>query len=151
MDIWSSALISLFLLLCAAGLMVSHVRTWRRVQSQQPEAAERDYHRRQFRRRMQTSAMLGVLAVGILLGRLLMSFGAPPLVIFLYWTGVILLVLWLALLAVADMLATKHYFGRLRQDYLIEQAKLQAEVRRIQAARRNGKGKAKRRPPPDES
>ena len=140
MDIWSSLLISSFLLLCAAGLMASHVRSWRNVlrQRQGLDSREFDYRRRQFRRRMQTSAMLGLLAVAMLVGQLLKWLRLPPLAIFVFWAGVLLLVAWLALLAVADIVATKHYFGRLRRDYLIEHAKLQAELRRIQRVRGNG-------------
>lgn len=144
MDIWSSLLISSFLLLCAAGLMASHVRSWRNLlrQRQGPDSSEFDYRRRQFRRRMQTSAMLGILAVALLVGQLIKRLPLPPLAVFVFWGGVLLLVAWLALLAVADIVATKHYFGKLRRDFLIEQAKLQAELRRIQQLRGNGRARS---------
>ena len=138
MNFWLSALVSLFLLACAAGLMISHHRTWRRVQRRQPEAEELDYRRRQFRRRTQTSAMLGLLAVAIFVVQLIPG---PPLLVLISW-GVVLLVLgWIGLLAVVDIWATKHYFGRLRQTFLVEEAKLQAELRRIRVAGGNGKSR----------
>ena len=140
-DIWTSALFSLFLLLCAAGLLTSHVRTWRRLQQQGLEPDDLDYRRRQFRRRMQTSAMLGLLAVALFVGQLATSRVESKLFVFGYWGGVLLVVGWVGLLSVADILATKHHFGRLRQTYLVEQAKLHAELRRIQATRGNGEAK----------
>jgi Na+/H+ antiporter NhaD/arsenite permease-like protein len=135
-NIWFSALVSLFLLLAAAGLMALHVRTWRRAQRQKPAARELDYRRRQFRRRMQSSALLGVLAAAIFLGPLLTE---PPLAVLVFWGAALLLVCWVLLLAAADVAATKLHFGRLRADYLAQQAKLQAEIRRIRAMRGNGK------------
>ena len=127
--------------------MALHVRTWRRAQRQELDTEGLDYRRRQFRRRMQTSAMLGILAVAIFVGQLIPEEATVLIRVFL--GGVLLVLVWVGLLAVADMLATKHYYGRLRQTYLIEQAKLHAELRRIQATRSNGKaagrrGKAKR-------
>ena len=152
MDIWSSLLISSFLLLCAAGLMASHVRSWRNVlgQRQGLDSREFDYRWRQYRRRMQTSAMLGLLAVALLVGQLIQRLSLPPLAVFVFWGGVLLLVVWLALLAVADIVATKHYFGKLRRDFLIEQAKLQAELRRIQQLRGNGQAQSGRAEGADE-
>jgi hypothetical protein len=136
----------LFLLLCAAALMVMHARTWQSLQEKEMEAAERDYHRRQFRRRMQSSAMLGLLAVGIFVGQLASAVAQPTIVI-IFWAGIGFLVVWVGALAVADIVATKHYYGRLRQGFLIEQAKLQAQLRRVHEARRNGKSGRRKRDP----
>lgn len=118
------------------GLMTAHVRAWRRFRQQDLEEEDYDYRRRQFRRRMQTSAMLGLLAVAIFAGNWL---GKPSLWGVFFWSGVLLMVGWVTLLAIADLLATKHHFGRLRRTYLVEEAKLQAELRRIEASRRNGR------------
>jgi hypothetical protein len=46
-----------------------------------------------------------------------------------------------------DIWATKRHFGRLRQDCLVEQAKLESQIRRIQAIRGNGKGENAARQP----
>jgi Na+/H+ antiporter NhaD/arsenite permease-like protein len=141
-DILSSALVSVFLLICTAGLMTLHVRTWRKAQRQELEADGLDYRRRQFRRRVQTSALLGLLAVAIFVGPFITG---PPVVVFAFWGVVLLVVCWVALLAVVDVIATKIHFDRLREKYLVEQAKLQAELRRLQATR--GNGRAAGRPP----
>ena len=57
----------------------------------------------------------------------------------MFLAGLILLVCWVALLALVDVWATKHHFNRLQHRCQIEQAKLEAELRRIQSVRGNGK------------
>ena len=146
MDFWSAIPIPLLLLLCAAALMGMHVRTWRTFQQRPMDPAEQDYHGRQFRRRMQSSGMLGVLAVAIFVGQLISNV-ASPVILFAFWGAVALMVVWVAMLAVADILATKYYYGRLRRDCLIERAKLQARLNRMENARGNGKSDRHRRDP----
>ena len=70
MQIYSVILVSAILLLTAAGLLVSHVGRGTAKQ-QELDAEELDYRRRQFRRRMHTSATLGLLALTVLIGYLL--------------------------------------------------------------------------------
>ena len=135
MEAWPSALISGLLLLWAVLLMLLHVRTWRQAQRQDALPEDLDYRRRQFRRRMQTSALLAVLAVAIFVGPLIPG---PPLVLIAYWIGALLVLAWVALLALADVVATKLHFARLRADYLTEQAKLKVQLRRMRAARGSG-------------
>ncbi len=125
------------MLVCALGLMVSHVRSWRVQRAAGLDPKELEYRRRQFRRRMQTSAMLAVVAAALPIGLWVLS--RWPKVGAFFWGGVLSLVLWLGTLALADMWATKRYYGKLRYDYRVEQARLEAELRRIQAARGNGK------------
>lgn len=139
METYSILFISLFLLLAAVWMIVSHMRTWRGLQQEELDAEEFDYRRRQFRRRMQTSAMLGVLGVAILVGHPLTLWLDSPAFFLAFWGVIVLVVLWMCLLALVDMWATKHYFGRLRHDNLVEQVLLQAEARRIQAAQGDGK------------
>ena len=119
--------------------MFSHVRTWRRFRELELEPEEFDYRRRQFRRRMQTSAMLGLLAIAIFVGELLVAWIASVWFGMSFCVGMLIVVLWVGLLAAVDIFATKHHYNRLRQSYVIEQAKLQAELRRIQAKRGNGR------------
>jgi uncharacterized membrane protein len=102
------------------------------------EPREYDFRRRQLRRRSQTSAMLGLVGIGMLIGRLLIVWRAPPLVVVVFWLGVMALVVWLALLAVADIVSTRLYFSRLRQNYMVEQARLRAQLRRMERTRGNG-------------
>ncbi len=144
MNYLSSILIALALCLSSGALVAWHVRSWRRLQYQELSAGEREFRRRQHRRRMQTSAMLGVLGVAIFVGQVLMLRVGSRLFLVIYWSGVLVLVLWVAALAVADMAATSFYYSREKNDYLVEQARLQGELRRareIKAKGQNGKPK----------
>ena len=138
MDFASSTLVALILCLSAAALIFWHIRTWRALQSEPLGPRERDFRRRQYRRRMQTSAMLGVLGAAIFVGQLLMLWIHSRLFFAIYWGGVLLLVLWMALLALADIVATQFHYSREKTENVIERAKLQAEIRR-RAAHGNGK------------
>ncbi len=139
MDATSVILFSAVSLIAAVVLLVSHVRAWRTYRQQQLDPEDYDYRRRQFRRRMQTSAMLAILAVALLVGYLLMLWIRSSLFATVFWIIVMLVTCWVALLAMVDIWATKHHFSRMRDRCLVEQAKLQAEARRIQAVRGNGK------------
>lgn len=137
MDILLSLPFAGIILACAVGLMVWHVRSWRAQQAAGLDAKAMEYHRRQFGRRMQTSATLAVVATALPIG--LWVINHWPKVGAFYWGGVVLLVVWLGLLAVADMWATRRYFGDLHHDYRVEQARLESELRRLQAKEGNGK------------
>jgi UDP-N-acetylmuramyl pentapeptide phosphotransferase/UDP-N-acetylglucosamine-1-phosphate transferase len=125
-------IVSAILLVAAIVMIVSHIRTWRRFRDAETNDEDRDYRWRQFRRRMQTSAMLGLIGVATLVGYILTLWLNSPLFTGIYWLVVLLVVLWTCLLALADVWATKHYFGRIHDRCLIEQAKLRAEIQRIQ-------------------
>lgn len=138
-EVFPSLILGVVLLASAVGLMVWHVQVWRRVQNRELEKAEQDYRRIQFRRRMQTTAILGLIAVALPIGVLVMR-PWPKIGVF-FWGGVLLLVVWVTLLAMADVVATAHHYGRLRQKVVLEEVKLQAELYRVQGLRRNGKPK----------
>ena len=139
MSLWSSFLVSGLLLACAAGLMVWHVRSWHAARREPLDPRKLDFRRRQFRRRMQTSAVLGLLAVAVLLGEWLVPLLHSALFAALFCIGVLGVLLWIGLMAVTDMMATKFHFSRLHQDYLVEQAKLRSELRRIENSGSNGR------------
>lgn len=140
-SIASVLLVSILMLATTAGMLYSHVRAWREYQQQQLDAEEYDYRRRQFRRRMQTSAMLGILGIAIFVGYVLTLWLKSPEFTVIFWIAVIMVLLWTCLLALVDIWATKHHFTRMRDHCLVEQAKLRAEIQRMQAFRGNGKGK----------
>ena len=83
--------------------------------------------------------MLALLGVLIPLGQWLTAWAQSRLFAAIFWGGVLLLTVWMGLLALADMMATHYHYSRLRNDVLIERAKLQAELRRIESVRGNGK------------
>jgi hypothetical protein len=132
LDLPTAAIVSLFLAAAAIFLVRSHVRSWRAARQQDLSPAEFDFHRRQFRRRMQASGWLGVLAVAILGGSVL----RPGSLFVFVWFGIFLAVVWVTILALADMVATRRHFDLVRHDNLVEEAKLQAEIRRLEAERK---------------
>ncbi len=138
----SSFLVALVLVATSVALVVRHVRVWKRLNGEGLEERELDFRRRQFRRRVQTSAMIGLLGVAIVVGQLLLDFVKSPRFLVYYWIGVLAILLWILLLAVADMMATSAHYSRERSDLAVGHAKLQLELRkaRERAGRRhNGK------------
>ncbi len=134
MELWSWIAFSGILLASAIGLMVWHIRSWHAVQELKPppEPDELDFRRRQFRRRMQTSGMLAVLAVAILGGRWVTVPPLPVWVFAVYWAVITLMAIWVGLLALADVVATRFYYGRLQDTYRVEEARLRYQLRRLQ-------------------
>ena len=145
MGLLVSAAFAAFLLLCAAALMVWHVRAWRAQRQRKLEPDEREFFRRQFRRRVQTSAMLGLIAASLPLGQWIAQNAVEnpktdwPKWAFGFWGMVILFLVWVGLLALADLWASRIFFSRLRQRYWLEKTRLEAELRRIHGAGGNGK------------
>jgi hypothetical protein len=119
-------------LVCISAVLVAwHVRGWRQADHGGLGEQERDFHARRFRRRVQASAMVGVIGL-LLLGELWLK---DPRVMLLYWSGVVLLLLWLLLLAASDWLASRVHFrgplSRLQQD----RVKLQADIDKLRRDR----------------
>jgi hypothetical protein len=139
MDIYSVIIFSALVLLGAGVLMVSHVRSWRANQGQGIDARDLEFRRRQFRRRMMTSALLALLAVAVLVGYVLTWWLRSPWFTLVFWSSLLAVICCVAVLAGVDVWATNHHFSRMRDDCLIEQAKLRAELRRVQAVGSNGK------------
>ncbi len=85
---------------------------------------------------MQTSAALGLLAVVLLAGQWLVPWLHSRVFAVLFCIGVLGAVLWIGLMALLDLMATKFHFSRQHQDYLVEQARLRAELRKIEERRK---------------
>lgn len=121
----------------AAALLVRNVRAWQRARSANLSAGELKFALAQCRRRMQTSAMLAI--VGGMIG------GGPwitaPLAVLVYWLGVVVLVAWIMLLALADVLATRMHFAQLETEHHLKQVKLHAALEAEQ--RKRAKGRAR--------
>jgi hypothetical protein len=99
------------------------------------EQEERAYRGRQFRRRMQASALIGVIGLAVLGG--LWVEGPPSEA--LYWCGVLLIVIWLVMLAGADAVSTQSYFRDVQKRRAQEHAALQEEIDRYRRLEGNGK------------
>ena len=144
MEFLSTLFVAALILIAAAVLMIWHFRAWRDAQQSKLAPGELVFYRRQFRRRLQTSAVLGLLALVILAGEILIPWLQSPVFFTIFLVAVILLVTWLMLLSVMDIWATRYHFGKLREKCLLEQTKLQAEMRLVQDRRKNGKPSRKK-------
>ncbi|MDY0169490.1 MAG: hypothetical protein RBS80_23310 [Thermoguttaceae bacterium] len=82
--------------------------------------------------------MMAVLALALFVGQLLTDMVESQWFAIVYWLAVLIVVGWVGLLAFADVLATKFHYDRIRHGYIVERAKLEAELRRIQSAQGNG-------------
>ncbi|HEV7224687.1 MAG TPA: hypothetical protein VGN42_18395 [Pirellulales bacterium] len=117
-------------ILLAVALLVSHWRTWRSTGLHSASESERSYQRRRFRRRMQTSAMLALVGVALIVGQLIPAATRPSLFVF-FWTGVVLLLFWVVLLALADAAATRNHARRLLSERTAERSRLEEELVRL--------------------
>ena len=135
MDLWTIRAVAALVLLSAVVLAWWHLRERRRHRRTELPPEQYDYYRRQFRRRIQVCMMLGLLAVLMAIE----SWVNHPLGATAVGIGMLLLLFWIMLLALVDALATRMHFNRLKNDYMVEQAKLEAEARRLRGAGGNGK------------
>lgn len=131
-------LIPLAIVVLSGFLMAWHVRQWRVEQAGDQNADDHRYQRGRFRRRMQSSAMLCLAGVAMVVGQLIRAKEQPSLYVFFWW-GVAILVLWVMALALADILATRQHIARLKRQRIVEEARLRAELARANAPRGNGK------------
>jgi hypothetical protein len=103
------------------------VKAWR--EADHGGLAEREYnfHRRQYRRRMQASGMLGIIGL-LILGHLWIH---DNTVLAIYWSGVIVLVFWSVLLALGDWASSRLHYGPLVADQQAEHLLLKREIEKF--------------------
>lgn len=129
------------LLATAFAMYRWHRRSWHAVQQELQDEEHLEFFRRQYRRRTQISVMLGLVAVGLLTG-LLIPPQQQPSVFVGVWALISLLVVWIALLALLDLLAVRRHSQLLSLKLLEEQGRLHGEIRKLhqqQALGNNGK------------
>lgn len=134
-------IIPLAIVLAAGGLIWWNVESWRR-DRQSGDAAEVSFARRQFRRRVQASGLLGLVGAALCVGQLIPA-AEYPMLMACFWLGVVLLVFWAVLLALGDMAVNRQRLKSFQHHRRIEEAKLNAELQRLRnrpAAERNGAG-----------
>lgn len=127
------------LVLFGLGLMVAHVRSWRK-QKQDPELdeSERSHFFIRFRRRMQTSGMIAVLGVLVGAGDQLPILRKDPLLFTLYWIAVLLLTFWVMLLALGDYLTTRSHARSELARIQREQRELEKQLAELKRRGSNG-------------
>ncbi len=129
---WLPALIAgIVLLMIAAGTAWHQWRGWQRGPAALPADDESRIHAaRQLRRRLQISAMLGLIGLLIPLGDVLPIFRRSPTLFVVFWLGVLGVVIWIVLLALGD-LASNVAQTKLAQSHLhAERKALEQEIRR---------------------
>ncbi|WP_254511693.1 hypothetical protein [Anatilimnocola floriformis] len=128
--------LSLGLIAISILLVVGHIRAWRTADHGGLAEAEREFQARRYRRRLQSSAMVGVIGV-LLLGELwLDKVFQDELPRLLYWSGVGLLLLWLMLLAASDWLAWRQHFRRQIDRLQTDRDTIRGELERLRREHR---------------
>ncbi len=127
---WSIITFAVILLIASGVLIWRHLQSRRALNTDELDEREIDYLRRQFRRRMQTSAMLAIVGVALLIGIWINALNSP-LVVVLYWLGVVLIVCCIALLAFADLISTRTYYRHEQNIQDREYAQLTADLKRL--------------------
>ena len=126
---------SLVLVAMALGLLWLHRRSWLAARQLSLGEQELQFARRQYRRRVQTSGLI-ILAALVMLVSCCVERPLPTLLV---WGCLTLLVLWISLLAAADWLHTRTYLHRVRDEQIAERAVLESEMRRLLRHRSNGR------------
>jgi hypothetical protein len=136
-----SALFSALLIVVSGSLMLMHWRAWKGFQQGELPQAEFDYRRRQFRRRMQASGMIGIVGLALFVGvafflgrESLVPWVEDVVVILVYWFAVLLVTVWMFLLAFVDIWATRRYLTRICEEDLMAQTRIHADLARQRRA-----------------
>ena len=123
-----------FLCALGGGLLVWHLLAWRTAPLREQESSELQFVRRQLRRRAQASGMIVVLGLAIAAAESIES----HIIGVLYWSAILLGILWIGLVALADMIATQYHFRSKRNAQVVEQAKLRAQLNAAQRTAADG-------------
>jgi hypothetical protein len=124
---WSSILFAVFLLAISAALILWHVLAWRRADHGGLADADYRFYRQQYRRRLQSSALLGVVGALALVDLWIQDVTARVVL----WCFILLIVLWSLLLAGADWLASRLHFDKLLSASAVEHALLKREIEKF--------------------
>lgn len=122
-------IVSVFLVGLSALWIWGVHTTWQR-QKVDPDVnpRERDFYSRQYRRRLQIAALVGLIGILIPLGDSVLIFESRPLEWACYITFVLLLSLWVLLLGFADLAAIRSHHLPSLQSLKDRQQALQARV-----------------------
>ncbi len=140
-------LFPLALLGLSATLLALHIRKWHALGTDLANKDQQSFHRLQLRRRIQASAMIGLLGVAIAVGMaipwqrwpLMTSRGSQlPLAFAGYWLLVILVTFWIVALALADLTHSRSHIRQLTRQHQIKRAELEAQLQRHRAKDKRG-------------
>jgi hypothetical protein len=135
-----SAFVGAAIIIVGVLAMRAHYYTWQR-QKADPEIDERErgHLYRRYRRRLQATGLLVLIGILIPIGDIEVLFAPRPVLWGIHWLIVTGLVMWVGLLAVADLASTRAHsrlsLHRLQQ----KQRELEREVAALQSRRSNGR------------
>ncbi len=111
-----SILMAVGLVAAATVLVRAHRRTWKAIQSADVPPERRQFGQRQFRRRTTASTLMGLIGVAVLASPIMHN---PNLARYwLYWAGLLILVMSMSLLALVDAVDTLRYFRTVHSSLL---------------------------------
>ena len=125
MDVVHWILVAVVIVAAIAVLFAVHYRTWKSRTAEATADGERRFLALQFRRRIQTTGVMAILAVMLFVGQV---YRIPGWAGVLYWSFAFLLTIWLIFMAFGDVTATRMQVARSQQALLMERAKLQREI-----------------------
>lgn len=131
-SVWPSLLFGGFLILLGSGLAVQQKRLHGRIANADPATSFPE--ERQHRRRLQIAILLILVGVLIPLGDLLPFFRRSPMAFVVFWGGILLLVGWICLLALADFADARAQLGRVQRQLHQQKRELEVELNRIRSA-----------------
>lgn len=136
------AIISLTLLGLSGLLIDSHRRTWQEArESTSLSEADKSFARAMYLRRMQASAMVGVMGAAIGIWPAINQ-QARPWALLLYTAILLVACAWSMALAVFDIWATRRHFHRKRMENLAKQLQLTVEMAAAESAVVEAEGQA---------
>jgi hypothetical protein len=109
-------------------LLAIHWNSWRKADHGGLSEREQDFHRRQFRRRIQSSGMLGLVGL-LMLGSLWIEETWAQAML---WTGLLFALLWVIAMALLDYWASRTHYGRDQVLNTAEMEVLKAEIRKFE-------------------
>jgi hypothetical protein len=131
-----------FLLVLGISLIWAHQRARRVAASEgEPEDEfERRYVASRYRRRMQTSALIALIGVMVAASPLVIPDPrTAPKLFGIWWLSALLVTMWVVLLAVADIMATKAHTTIAHARIRVHQEQLERELREMQKHKGNGR------------
>jgi hypothetical protein len=114
----------------AVTMLVAHARSWQRARERRLNAADLVFRHGQFRRRMQASSLLALVAPTMLVGARL-SPDRSPRVFVVLWLMVLLATCWIAWLAIVDAVASSRHFHRIIRERSADRVRLKGELDRL--------------------
>ncbi|MCL2304745.1 MAG: hypothetical protein FWC43_05320 [Planctomycetaceae bacterium] len=117
---------------------ITLTKSLRTLQTLEQEERERVFKRRQHRRRIQISVLIGICGLCMFAGTHF-SHETQPGLFALSWALAILFIFWTILLALVDALSIRMHFGRIHRRNLAEEAKYRYQLEQEMKKRKQTK------------